>query len=77
MSDPVATINDMRLRIIRSQELSRTGQPVPDGLVPSAEEMREALLALRQERASASTRASSKRKAAAPLPTDLNDLFKS
>lgn len=75
----VQKINDMRQRIIKARRLQAAGEDVPEGLMPSDEELRETLIAAREGRQNAAVE-SSKKKAAKnggiTAETDLNELFK-
>lgn len=78
MSDPVTVINDYRQRIVRAQELRTAEEPIPEGLIPSDEELRAALKALRANRATvaaAATTRKSKAKSNITPDLDLNTLF--
>jgi hypothetical protein len=77
--ETVASLNDMRLRVVRAKQLKAQGELVPDGLMPSEEELREALKMLRADRmhsAASAPKGGSRTKATTAQPTfDLNSLF--
>ena len=68
-------LNDLRQRILECQKLTAAGEPIPEGMQPSEDELREALLALRSDRSKAAS-ASPAGKSQASAPIDLNELFK-
>jgi hypothetical protein len=77
-TEPVSTINDHRLRIVQARMLHAEGKhDEANALMPSAEDLNEALSALRDERATkAAATLKKKEKRAKALSMDLNDLFK-
>lgn len=72
--EDIQKLNDLRQRILRADELIRAGEPVPDGLEPSDDELREALEIIRAKRIE-DLNASKQTKAAAALPEDLAKLL--
>lgn len=69
-----AQLNDLRQRVLKVQALKASGEPIPEGLAPTRDELREALLALRGDRSVRATQAAEK-KAASNVPLNLNELF--
>ena len=72
----LAEINDMRGRILRARDLRAEGKHAEALEVePTAEELREGLLALRASRATARDTRAAKRQPAIDPNANLNDLF--
>ncbi len=65
-------LQDFRSRIVRAKALEAAEEPVPEGLVPSDDEIRESLIALRQNRGETTAR----KPAPSSTDFDLNELFK-
>lgn len=73
--ETLTQLQDFRSRIVKAKSLEAANEPVPEGLIPTDEEIRVSLLALRESRGKTSAR----QKPAGQIPADfdLNDLFKS
>lgn len=78
MSTPAEHLNDLRLRIVKARDLSAQGKDAEaEALLPSDDELREALIALRNDReVSASTTLKKKEADSAFASMNLQDLFK-
>ena len=72
--DSLATINDLRGRIIKLRALQAEGTEVPEGLKPTRAEMHTALTALRAGRATAPAPKAQASKYSNP-DFDLNSMF--
>ena len=72
--ETLATLQDFRGRISRAKALEDANEPVPEGLIPTDDEIRQALLALRANRGAATPKP---RKSASKITQDfdLNKLF--
>ena len=76
MTTPIEKLNDFRQRILKCKALRAEGKDEEaDALAPSAEELREALIALRAHRGQAVETAAEKKKPAIDPMANLNDLF--
>ena len=67
-------LHDLRQRVLKVQALKAANEPIPDGLAPTRDELREALLALRSDRSVRTVKAEAKKESTA-VPLDLNKLF--
>lgn len=78
MSTPTEQLNDLRARIVKARDLSAAGRDAEaEALLPSDDELRTALIALRNDReTSAATSLKKKEADNAFASMNLNDLFK-
>ena len=77
-SETLQQLNDLRGRVVQARAIKSSGEIPPEGLMPSEEEFRVALKALREARGIATTTASSKANAKTggiDQNFDLNKLF--
>ncbi len=76
--ETLSKLNDFRSRIIKARDLRAAKAEVPAELEPSDNEIRDAIMALRDDRMRAVQEAGSKAKPAPTIPPtmDLNELFK-
>jgi len=77
-SQTLERINDLRGRVVKARAFKVQGEAIPDGLMPSDEELREALRALRTSRQTATTTSRAKattKNGGIDQNFDLNSLF--